>query len=75
MSNEEQNRPNGRTAKREARRQQLIDATIDSISKHGFSGTTLESVTKGAKLSHGIIHFHFNSKEDLYYKTLGYLAH
>ncbi len=65
---------NGRTATRKARRQQLINATIDSISKNGFSGTTLASVTKGAKLSHGIVNFHFKSKEALYEHTLGFLA-
>ncbi len=64
----------GRTATREARRQQLINATLDSISKRGFSGTTLETVTKTAKLSHGIVNFHFKSKEDLYIETLGFLA-
>lgn len=64
----------GRTATREARRQQLIDATIDSISKRGFSGTTLTTVTNTAKLSHGIVNFHFKSKEALYVETLGYLA-
>jgi TetR/AcrR family transcriptional regulator, transcriptional repressor of bet genes len=64
----------GRTATREARKQQLINATIDSISKRGFSGTTLATVTKGAKLSHGIVNFHFDSKESLYVETLGFLA-
>ena len=65
---------NGRSTAREVRRQQLIDATIDSISKRGFSGTTLETVTKGARLSHGVVNFHFRTKEDLYAETLGYLA-
>jgi TetR/AcrR family transcriptional repressor of bet genes len=64
----------GRTAIRQARRQQLIDATIDSIAKNGFSATTLATVTKGAKLSHGVINFHFKSKEALYVDTLGYMA-
>ena len=64
----------GRTATREERRRQLIAATIDSISKRGFSGTTLETVTRTAKLSHGVVNFHFDSKEELYVATLGYLA-
>lgn len=64
----------GRTANRKARRQQLINATIDSLSKRGFSGTTLETVTKSAKLSHGVVNFYFDSKEDLYVETLGFLA-
>ncbi|MDE0047681.1 MAG: TetR family transcriptional regulator C-terminal domain-containing protein [bacterium] len=63
-----------RLAARRARRQQLIDATIESIARRGFSGTTLETVTKGARLSHGVVNFHFRTKEDLYVETLGYLA-
>jgi TetR/AcrR family transcriptional repressor of bet genes len=63
-----------RTASKEVRRRQLIDATIASIAKHGFSGTTLAAVTKGAKLSHGIVNFHFKSKEALFVETLGFLA-
>ena len=68
------NLSNARFAAREARRQQLIDATIDSISKRGFSGTTLATVTASVKLSHGTVNYHFDSKETLYVETLGYLA-
>jgi TetR/AcrR family transcriptional repressor of bet genes len=56
------------------RRKQLIMAAIDSISKRGFSDTTLRHVTKKAKLSHGVVNYHFESKEALYDATLGYLA-
>ena len=63
-----------RLAARQERRQQLIDATIESIARRGFSGTTLETVTRGARLSHGVVNFHFRTKEDLYVETLGYLA-
>ena len=63
-----------RTASRDVRRKQLIMAAIDSISKRGFSGTTLKHVTQGAKLSHGVVNFHFESKETLYVETLGYIV-
>ncbi len=63
-----------RTAPRDVRRKQLIMGAIDSISKRGFSGTTLKHVTQGAKLSHGVVNFHFESKESLYVETLGFLA-
>lgn len=67
-------RPQKRTAPREIRRKQLIMAAIDSISKRGFSDTTLRHVTEKAKLSHGVVNYHFDSKEALYDATLGYLA-
>ncbi len=63
-----------RLVDRQERRQQVIDATIESIARRGFSGTTLEIVTRSARLSHGVVNFHFRTKEDFYVETLGYLA-
>lgn len=64
----------GRTASKEVRRQQLIEATIESIAKYGMSGTTTNTVTKLAGLSVGIVNFHFKSKENLFEETLRFLA-
>ncbi len=58
------------TAIRERRRQQLIDSTVSSIAKRGLSDTTMGDVAKGAKLSHGIVNFHFTSKDQLLVETL-----
>ena len=63
-----------RTASKEVRRRQLIDATIDSIAKHGISGTTMKTVSGLAGLSLGIVNFHFESKENLFEETLKFLA-
>lgn len=63
-----------RTANREVRRRQLIEATIASIAELGFTDTTLSTVTTRAELSHGTINFHFKSKELLFVETLKYLA-
>ncbi len=56
------------------RRMQLIHAAMDSISKRGFTDTTLRHVTEKAKVSHGVVNYHFESKEALYDATLGYLS-
>jgi TetR/AcrR family transcriptional repressor of bet genes len=64
----------GRTASRQVRRLQLIDATIDSIAKYGISGTTMTTVTGLAGLSVGIVNFHFDNKENLFAETLRFLA-
>lgn len=63
-----------RTASKEERRRQLIDATITSISKHGISGTTMTTVTQIAGLSIGLVNFHFKTKEALLEETLRHLA-
>lgn len=63
-----------RKATRETRQQQLIEATIDSLARRGYSDTTLADVADGAGLSRGIVNFHFESKEKLLVATLQYLA-
>lgn len=63
-----------RTAPRTVRRRQLIVAAMDSIAKRGFADTTLRHVTENANLSHGVVNYHFDSKEALYDATLGFMA-
>jgi len=58
------------SAIRERRRQQLIESTMDAIAKRGLADTTMGDVAKGAKLSHGIVNFHFKSKDQLLVETL-----
>lgn len=63
-----------RTASKEARRQQLVEATIKCISKRGIGSTTLGDVANEAGLSQGIVNLHFRSKDNLFSETLRYLA-
>jgi len=63
-----------RTASKEARRQQLIEATIKCISKKGIGSTTLGDVASEAGLSQGIVNLHFKSKDNLFNETLRFLA-
>jgi TetR/AcrR family transcriptional repressor of bet genes len=66
--------PLPRKASREQRRQQLIDATITTISRKGYAQTTLTDVARTAGLSHGLVNFHFQTKEQLLTETLLFLA-
>jgi TetR/AcrR family transcriptional regulator, transcriptional repressor of bet genes len=63
-----------RTLGRDARRQQLINATIAMIAEKGFSRTTLTDVAARAGVSHGLVLFHFKSKDQLLTETLDHLA-
>lgn len=66
--------PLPRKASREARRQQLIEATIEVLASKGYSRMTLTDVAKLAGLSHGLVNFHFETKEKLLSETLRYLS-
>ncbi len=63
-----------RTATREKRRQQLIDATVKCIARKGMGNTTLGDVAKEAGLSQGIVNLHFESKDNLLTETLRFIA-
>lgn len=66
--------PPPRTQSRDTRRSQLIEATIATLAERGFSRTTLTEVARRAGLSHGLVLFHFQSKENLLAETLDHLS-
>ncbi len=66
--------PSRREEAKERRRLELIEATIRSIAKRGFSDTTLADVADIAGLSRGIVNFYFKSKDALFADTLRFLA-
>ncbi len=66
--------PPRRKLPRAARRVQLIEATIETIGARGIARTTMGDVAKQAGLSHGLVNFHFQTKDNLLHETLLYLA-
>lgn len=63
-----------RTMSREARRAQLIESTIETLAARGYARLTLTDVARTAGLSHGLVLFHFETKEKLLAETLAFLA-
>jgi len=74
MNNESRPLRRSRAANTVFRRQQLIDATIESVSQVGFAETTLAKVATLAGLSQGVVVFRFGTKEQLLVETLKFLA-
>ncbi|MEM7522315.1 MAG: TetR/AcrR family transcriptional regulator [Pseudomonadota bacterium] len=63
-----------RKAPPEVRRQQLIDAAMETIAERGITGTTAAAVTRRAGLSLGIVSLHFDGMKGLLTETLRSLA-
>lgn len=63
-----------RTRTRDLRRAQVIEATIQCLAEQGFSRTKVTDVAARAGISHGLVLFHFQSKENLLAETLDYLS-
>ena len=47
------------------RKQQIIKATIECITRYGYSNFSMQDVARVADVSKGIIHYYFLNKEDL----------
>lgn len=63
-----------RTLAKDERRRQVIEATLSVIATRGLARLTLTDVAREAGISHGLVLFHFNSKENLLAETLAFLA-
>lgn len=63
-----------RLKKKDATRQQLINATVDAIAGGGFADLTLSAVSQRAGVSRGLVNFHFESKDQLLVETLAFLT-
>ena len=63
-----------RTASKEIRQQQMIEATISEIAERGLASFKLSDVAKTAGVSVGMVNFHFISKAQLLDQTLDYLS-
>lgn len=66
--------PAPRKQSRDSRRLQLIEATIETLARRGYARTTLTDVARCAGISHGLVLFHFATKEGLLAETLRHLA-
>ena len=52
------------------RKRQLIEATVASLHAHGFADTTVQTISRAAGVSPGIIHHYFGGKSALLEATM-----
>jgi AcrR family transcriptional regulator len=55
----------GSYAKTAARREQILDAAFEVFSLHGYRKGSLRDIAELAGVSHGVVLFHFKTKENL----------
>jgi len=44
----------------------ILDAAEDEFAEHGFHGTRMVAIAKRAGVTHGLLHYYFDSKDRLY---------
>lgn len=55
-----------KSKKQEKRREQILQAAIETIKEHGFEKTTMDEIAERAELSKGTLYFYFKDKSALF---------
>jgi TetR/AcrR family transcriptional repressor of bet genes len=55
----------GRPSNREQRRGEILNAFARVLASHGYAGATIAAVAVEAGVAPGLVHHHFDSKEDM----------
>jgi len=51
----------------------ILDAAEDEFAEHGYHGTRMTAIATRAGVTHGLLHYYFDSKDRLYEQVVGRL--
>ena len=51
--------------KQDLRKNQILDAAMEVITRHGYENSRMDDVVKSSKMSKGAIYWYYNSKKDI----------
>jgi TetR/AcrR family transcriptional repressor of bet genes len=74
MASEPAGRPRRRGEAKAYFRARLIEAAIEAIARHGFSGVSVSRLAEYSGLARGMVNLHFRRKDQLLHEVLRHLA-
>jgi TetR/AcrR family transcriptional regulator, transcriptional repressor of bet genes len=63
-----------RPSNTEERRAQITGALIRVMARRGYDGASIADIAKAARLTPGLVHYHFDSKREILLEALGRLS-
>lgn len=64
----------GRPSNTEERRRQILAALIRVMARRGYDGAAIGDIARAARLTPGLVHYHFKSKEEILLSALDHIA-
>ncbi|MBI2890168.1 MAG: TetR/AcrR family transcriptional regulator [Nitrospirae bacterium] len=55
-----------RAEQKAASRQAILNAAMACFNEHGFQHTSIDAIAREARVSKGLVHYHFESKEQIF---------
>jgi TetR/AcrR family transcriptional repressor of bet genes len=74
MTNQERPAAMGRPTNTDERRAQIAAGLIKVMAKRGYDGASIAEVAKAARLTPGLVHYHFKDKEEILLVALANLV-
>ena len=62
--------PEQNRAVKEKRKKRLLDVALKTFAVKGYADVTTDSISRGARVSHGLFYRYFSSKDDAYHATV-----
>jgi len=63
----------GRQTNTDERRLEIVIGLMRVIARHGYAGASIQEIAKEAGLTAGLIHYHFESKQEILLTLFGHL--
>jgi TetR/AcrR family transcriptional regulator, transcriptional repressor of bet genes len=63
-----------RPSNTEERKAQITSALVKVMAKHGYAGASIADIAKSARLTPGLVHYHFKSKHEILLTVLSELV-
>ena len=63
-----------RPSNTEERRRQIVEGMRSAVARHGYEGATIALIAKAARLTPGLVHYHFKDKTEIAVALLDRLA-
>lgn len=64
----------GRPSNTEERRQQIVAGLLQVMAERGYDGASVATIAKAARLTPGLVHYHFKDKQEILLKLAEQLA-
>ena len=64
----------GRPSNTTERRAQIVQALLSVMSQNGYERASIQAIAKEAKLTSGLIHYHFKTKQDILVALVNWMA-
>jgi len=63
-----------RPSNTDERREQITQAMVKVMARRGYDGASIGDIAKAARLTPGLVHYHFKSKQEILLEALRHLA-